>query len=104
MKAVIILGSAMFASAAIAETPPTAAAVADAGARICVARPETGSRLGRVRTCLTRAQWAEHRRHQQRTVEENQNNQMNPSGMSPGIRGDAAGRYIAGPARGGSPN
>ena len=104
MKAVIILGWAMFASAATAQTPPTAAAAADAEARICVARPETGSRLGRVRTCLTRAQWAEHRRHARNTIEENQNNQMNPSGMSPGIRGEGAGRYIAGPARGNTPN
>lgn len=104
MRAAIILGSAMFASAATAQTPPTAVAAAEAEARICVARPETGSRLGRVRTCMTRAQWVEYRRIARTTVEENQANQMNPTAMAPGIRGEGAGRYVAGPARGGSPN
>ena len=106
MKKIIILGSALIASAAIAETPaaPAPAAANDPSERICITRTEIGSRLGRTRVCATRAQWAADRRAAQATTEHGQGNQSNPTGMSPGTRADAFGRYLPAAARGGSPN
>jgi len=54
--------------------------------------------------CATRAQWAQERRNARAAIEEGQANQSNPMENNPGMRADAAGRYISNAARGGSPN
>lgn len=104
MKKIVILGSALIASAAAAETPAAPAPAADPNERICVMRTEIGSRLGRTRVCATRAQWAADRRAAQATTEHGQGNQSNPTEMNPGVRADGFGRYIPAAGRGVSPN
>jgi len=92
--------------ALIAASPPAAEtpAVQNPDEMVCVSVREIGSRLGRQRRCLTRAQWEEDRRNQRRSTEDAQLGQINPQGFNPGERGAAAGRYVAPPARGGQPN
>jgi len=104
MKKTIILASALIATAAAAEPQPASEPAGDPNERICVTRTEIGSRLGGRRVCATRAQWAEERRSAQATTEHGQLNQLNPTQNNPGVRADAAGRYISPAARGGSPN
>ncbi|HYJ53511.1 MAG TPA: hypothetical protein VEW04_10115 [Allosphingosinicella sp.] len=88
------------AEPAIAEAP----AVQNPDEMVCVSVRQVGSRLGRERRCLTRAQWAEDRANQRRNTEDAQTGQTNPQGMNPGERGLIGGRYVAPPARGGRPN
>lgn len=92
--------------AMMAAEPATAAASAnpDPNEMICRSVRTIGSRLGRERRCATRAQWEEQARNERRSTEDAQLGQVNPQGMNPGERASGAGRYVAPPARGGTPN
>lgn len=82
MKTLIIAGAAMFATAAVAQAPTTTGGDEDPNETICRVVTETGSRLNRSRVCMTRAQWAQHRRETRANVERQQQvaNPRNPSG------------------------
>lgn len=76
MKKMIILGAFLTSSAAFAQAPTsggtTSEAAQDPNETICMYVAETGSRLSRVRVCMTRAQWAESRRTTRQGVERTQ--------------------------------
>lgn len=60
MRSIIILGSALISTAAAAEAPAPAAP--NPSERVCVVVSETGTRLGRVRRCMSRQEEQESRR------------------------------------------
>jgi hypothetical protein len=106
MKLLVFLGSALAGSAAFAQPPSAPSERTDGQSYnpseiVCVVRAETGTRLGRMRRCATRAQWAEDGRNMRADLSAGQLNQLNPSRMTPGDRAAAAGRYT-GPARPGN--
>jgi hypothetical protein len=94
----------MFLVLALIAAEPATAAAPDPNEMICRSVGTIGSRLARQRRCATRAEWEENRRNERRSTEDAQLGQTNPQGMSPGDRAVGAGRYVAGPARGGSPH
>ena len=91
--------------ALLAAEPTTAAtqSTENPDEMICRSVARIGSRLGRERRCLTRAEWEADRLNNRRSTEDAQTGQTQPQGMSPGDRGAAAGRYVAPPARGNTP-
>jgi len=90
--------------ALMAAEPASSAATPDPNEMVCRSVRSIGSRLARERRCLTRAQWEEDRLNNRRSTEDAQMGQLNPQGMNPGERAVGAGRYVAPPARGGTPN
>jgi len=90
MRSIVILGSALISSAAAAEAPAPAAP--NPSERVCVVVSETGTRLGRVRRCGTRAQWVQQRRDVREAIASGQVNQINPQNMGPAERAVSAGR------------
>jgi hypothetical protein len=92
--------------ALIAAEPATADAPAidNPNEMVCRSIRQIGSRLGRERRCLTRAQWDEDRLNQRRMTEDAQTGQTQPQNMSPGERAAIGARYLAAPGRGGRPN
>lgn len=76
MKKMIILSAFLASSAAFAQAPTSGSttneAVQDPNETVCMNVAETGSRLSRVRVCMTRAQWAESRRTTRQGVERTQ--------------------------------
>ena len=97
----MILVIALVAAQAAAAEAPSAG---DPNEVICRSMPTIGSRLARQRRCATRAEWEEIARNDRRDTEDGQLGQVNPQGMTPGNRADAAGRYIPTVARGNVPN
>jgi len=74
MFKLICVGSALVATAAMAQAPNegttrVAPGNDDPNEVICVSQPTTGSRVNRVRVCRTRAQWAELRQESRNTVD-----------------------------------
>ena len=47
---------------------------------ICVDQKQTGSRLGKQRVCMTKAQWEQSRRFTQDEINERQIRHINPQG------------------------
>ena len=74
MKKIVFVGALLASSAGWAEAPSAsqASGAPDPNEMICRSVEDTGSRLSRSRICLTRAQWAEHRRTTRLQVERNQ--------------------------------
>jgi hypothetical protein len=66
MKKTLFLGALCVAGAAAAVEPsptPTNNSQANADPMICRTQQDTTSLVGRVRVCMTRAQWAQQRRN-----------------------------------------
>lgn len=95
MRSIVILGSALISTAAAAETP--APAVPNPNERICVVRSETGTRLGRVRTCATRAQWAERRRNARAETDAGQLHHNSARDIDPAEGATSLSRYYVMP-------
>ena len=75
MKILAVLAVASMGSAALAQTDvPTGGR---AGEQICRNSREPGSRLGRTRTCKTRAEWEQDRLAQRGTLDRAQTTQVN---------------------------
>jgi hypothetical protein len=75
MKKFVFVSALLASSAGWAQAPTAGQpneSRYDPNEMICRSIEDTGSRLSRSRICLTRAQWADHRRHQRQTVERNQ--------------------------------
>jgi hypothetical protein len=75
MKKILFLGALLASSAGWAEAPApgqAGEAALNPNEMICRSVEDTGSRLSRSRICMTRGQWADHRRNQRQTVERNQ--------------------------------
>jgi hypothetical protein len=94
----------MFLVLALIAAEPASTAAPDPNEMICRSVGAIGSRLARQRRCATRAQWEENARNERRSTEDAQLGQTNPQGFNPGERGASAGRYVAPPARGATPN
>lgn len=77
MKALAILGATLLSAAAASQTVAPGGEIGDPGARVCKASGETGSRLGRTRTCKTRAEWDAQRQEQRATLDRAQTRQLN---------------------------
>lgn len=73
MIKLIIIGSALVATAATAQPRSRNAEQEGPNDTVCRMVTETGSRLNRTRVCMTRAQWAEQRRLTRENVERSQN-------------------------------
>jgi len=73
MIKLIIVGAAMVATAAVAQSPQASAGGENPNEPVCRVVSETGSRLNRSRVCMTRAQWAAQRRETRENVERSQN-------------------------------
>lgn len=95
MMSIAILGSALISTAAPAETPAPAASNPDE--RVCVVRSETGTRLGRVRTCATRAQWAERRRNARSETDAGQMHHSSGRDIDPAEGATSLSRYYVMP-------
>jgi hypothetical protein len=73
------------AAFALASLLLSGAAMADTGTKakgdklICQKQNTTGSRLGSTRVCMTKEQWADHKREIRQDVERRQTTQTNPS-------------------------
>lgn len=76
MKIFVVVGVAVLSAAAASQTAPVRQ-ISDPGARICKASGETGSRLGRTRTCKTQAEWDDERLDQRNTLDRAQTRQIN---------------------------
>jgi hypothetical protein len=74
--AAFVLASLLLPGAAMAETASTA----KKDKLICVKQNPTGSRLGATRVCMTKDQWADHKRQTQQDIERRQTTQVNPQG------------------------
>ena len=76
MKKLVILSAILVSSAAWAQTPTSGGganeANLDPNETVCQPVAQTGSRLSRVRVCMTRAQWAEQRRLTRQNIERTQ--------------------------------
>jgi hypothetical protein len=74
------------AAFALASLLLSGAAMADTGTKakedklICQKQNPTGSRLGSTRVCMTKEQWADHKRETRQDIERRQTTQTNPSG------------------------
>lgn len=76
MKIFVVVGVTMLSAAAASQTAPVRE-ISDPGARICKIGGETGTRLGRTRTCKTRAEWDDERLDQRNTLDRAQTKQVN---------------------------
>lgn len=75
MKILAVLAVTSMSAAALAQTAaPTGGR---AGEQICRTSGEPGSRLGRMRTCKTRAEWEQDRLAQRGTLDRAQTRQVN---------------------------
>ena len=79
MKKLVILSAILVTTAGFAQTgtsgssnPSSDSDAAEQNETICRIVTDTGSRLNRSRVCMTRAQWAEHRRETQQNAERTQ--------------------------------
>jgi hypothetical protein len=61
--------------------PQVASAAGDPNQEICEKVDEIGTRLGRKRVCMTRAEWAEQRRQNRAEIEKAQQTRCNGEGM-----------------------
>jgi hypothetical protein len=64
---------ALLTTTAVIAQPSGSEAKSGANKQICRASPDTGSRLGRSRTCHTAEEWAELRRQTQQNIDRIQN-------------------------------
>lgn len=79
MKTLALILAALAASTALAEPPVIVRgppARYDPHEIVCRSEAEIGSRLRTRRICVTRAEWAEHKRETQQHVEHAQSNRM----------------------------
>jgi hypothetical protein len=60
-SSLLVIGTMLLSSGAIAQTAPAAKAVKDPDRIVCQRIEETGSRLGGKKVCMTAAQWAAQR-------------------------------------------
>ncbi len=77
MKTLALLAVTLLSAAAASQTVAPRGEIVDPIARICKADGETGSRLGRTRTCKTRAEWDAQRQDQRATLDRAQTRQLN---------------------------
>jgi hypothetical protein len=73
MKKMMILGLVVVSSAGVAQVggsaSPSSQEGVDPNQRVCRIIGETGSRLGRSRVCMTRAEWDSRRREERQRVD-----------------------------------
>jgi hypothetical protein len=74
MKKVIIVSAVLLATAGVAQTGQDRRSDGglDPDDQICRSIKDTGTRLGRTRVCMSRAEWAQQRRDTKQNVERTQ--------------------------------
>ena len=76
MKTLALLAVTVMSAAAASQTAPVRE-ISDPGARICRVTGETGTRLGRTRTCKSQGEWDQDRLDQRNTLDRAQTRQQN---------------------------
>jgi len=77
MKTLALLAATLLSAAAASQTVAPVREISDPGARICRVTGETGTRLGRTRTCKSQGEWDQDRLDQRNTLDRAQTRQFN---------------------------